>query len=183
MSTILHLPCDRNRFYHAKEPQPFKLVSAILRLGTKYEMGPLRQDALSRLEEAYPAGVDVIQEMPSQESMQRQSKLVPNLATCIDTVNLAREMVLPHLVPLLLFRICNYIYQFSMTPNKEYAIWNDIFFGGVPRDDGTLALLSTADRTRLMAGMHRLNDMDRTYFPNVVGAMAVNDCSYTLQRR
>ncbi|KAJ7033808.1 hypothetical protein C8F04DRAFT_957159 [Mycena alexandri] len=94
--------------YPPNQPLAFDVIAAFLRLGRKYEIKPLYDDALARLGAVFPPSLsqyvdskmmDHIQ-FPDPEDPNRRGQIV------VDTIILARELGIPSLLPAAFWFTC-----------------------------------------------------------------------------
>lgn len=114
---------------------PVAVVAAFLRLGNKYDIEVLRDEALKRLFYELPTDFHSLTKLDS-------FSMIENVVWWeLDLVNIAREQGLRSALPMAMYCCCN--------------IWHqDEIPGGILRDDGTRCLLSLEDeRTCVMAYM------------------------------
>ncbi|KAJ7132701.1 hypothetical protein C8R46DRAFT_923984 [Mycena filopes] len=130
--------------YPPNQPLPFDVVAAFLRLGRKYAIKPLYDDALSRLTAVFPPSLtqyvdskmsDHIQ-FPDPDDANRRGQIV------IDTIILARELTVPALLPA--------AFWFAATRLESLA-------------HPHTALLSEADRDRILLAAKPLSIAYATY--------------------
>lgn len=120
-----------------------------MRLGTKYGITYLRTDALRRLDAQYPSTYSAykIWSDPKLFITSDSDELGSNL---IDTVNLAREMNITRILPMLFLRICILL---DKAPDQTSY---DLVLRGWPRSDGTRANLSGENSARCIIGLNNL---------------------------
>lgn len=82
------------------EPLPMKVVAAFLRLGNKYDIELLRDDALKRLHYEYPSTLE------EYDNCNRGSMIVQNSASDFIAANLAHEQSLNSVLMIALYRCC-----------------------------------------------------------------------------
>lgn len=83
---------------------PFAAVSAMLKLGTKYEIQFLRSDAIKRLEEYFPTQLENFRNKwansgPDSEEALSGHSIDIELAHAIPVIQLARTYNVPHILP------------------------------------------------------------------------------------
>lgn len=111
-------------YFSDKVSQPFECVVALLRLGKKYEMQNLYDEALDCLKVEFPA-------IYGSES--NWNRIPYHTGIFFDTINLARELDIRSILPRCFFYI-----------TLEHTTQE--IFDGVRRDDGSLAILSLKDQ-------------------------------------
>ncbi|KZP13430.1 hypothetical protein FIBSPDRAFT_753509 [Athelia psychrophila] len=107
------------------EPLDFTAVAAFLRLGKKYEIGPLHAEALKRLCYEFPSTLKGLDEC------RRFSMIKGRIGASVDVANLAREQSLLCVLPLALYQCCCYPEIFPAA--------------GVKLNASTTAMLSAGD--------------------------------------
>lgn len=121
--------------------QPFCVLAAFLRLGTKYEIEQLRSEAVNRISVEYPSQLDQWDTFQSKKST--MSQMHPERSNTFDVINLAQEINMPSLLPAAFYTcVANYDIQEVLD--------------GIVRDDGSLATLPTTSQHKCMQGLHRL---------------------------
>jgi hypothetical protein len=130
MRTYIDRGCDRT--FYKEEQKPFTLVSAMLRLGKKYEFDQLRDDAVARLERSFPSNLADFQ------NREGRAQIIDYPGFVYDAVNLARETELLSILPAAL-------YCASALPTSLAEIHKNIIYG-LPGADGKRVYLSTADK-------------------------------------
>lgn len=112
-----------------------------MRLGRKYKIHHLRDEAINRLRSEFPSSLE--EWLLAGESF---THLIPDRSIHFDIINLARENDLPYLLPAA-FISCHITLTYQQ------------MLQGVCRDDGTLVTLSTEDQRLMMLGWHALIEM------------------------
>jgi hypothetical protein len=130
-------PCCRN-YFTDKKPQPFALLAAFVRLGRKYEIHQLRDEAINRLCRVYPIR---LKKWLSMED--KFTHIIPEDTVHLDVIHLAQENDLPYLLPAA-FLLC-----YDTFTHQQ-------MLEGVHRNDGTLAVLSAEDQRMITLGWHAL---------------------------
>ena len=147
---------------------PFTAVSAMLRLGTKYQIYFLRADAIRRLEEYFPAQRSKFQNRWTTPGALQESEnftassIQMELSHCIPTIDLARSHDLPHLLPPA-FYLCS---QLSL----------DVIFDGHIDSDGLTWKLSKEDMKRCLEGQQSLRAMAVAQKAFIIKAKESPDC-------
>lgn len=122
------------------KPLSIEVVAAFLRLGNKYGIEVLRAEALKQLYRQYPSTLENYDNLDNSLSVD-QSRW-----DHIDAVNLAREQGLLSVLPLALYECC-----------KAHAM--KILASGIPRGDGTTAVLSPTSMLACFAAWEDLAEM------------------------
>lgn len=124
-ANALFLPPPSNLIGQLK--LPLVTASAMLRLGSKYQIAFLRQDAIRRLERSFPSSLALFSNRFTI-NRPRSGRLdayevkdvdIPGDASCIAVVRLARTYNLPHLLPPALFMCA------QLEPSKLVGGWVD----------------------------------------------------------
>ena len=115
------------------KPLPFHIVASFLRLGRKYDIQLLLNEAIARLTYEFPSTLAHYDAMEDFSMIEDSSTLI------YDTIRLARDSDLPSVLPSA-FLICCQIHSF-----KE-------IFDGMHRSDGRHATLSPEDQRICILG-------------------------------
>jgi hypothetical protein len=122
-----------------KLPETFAVVAAFLRLGKKYEITKLYEEALSRLCNDYPPN------LAQWERRERNGASIKYYAGVhFDVVNLAREIDIPSLLPTAFYYIC-------ASPHPL-----DCITKGFTHMDGTSSIKSIEDKMICLVGRQKL---------------------------
>ncbi|KDQ56618.1 hypothetical protein JAAARDRAFT_131820 [Jaapia argillacea MUCL 33604] len=135
---LLNALLDREFFRPMENPQPFAVAASLLRLGKKYAIRRVYDEALSCLTHEFPSTLEGWERAESTD----YSRLQYYVGLEIDVINVVREINLPSLLPIL-FYLCAASYD---SPTQ--------IFRGVERGDGSVAILSRADQEILLTGRH-----------------------------
>ncbi|KAJ6543576.1 hypothetical protein DFH09DRAFT_1390775 [Mycena vulgaris] len=154
MYLVLDALCDPA--FYMETTKSFKIVSAMLRLGKKYGIDELYEDAISRLEHDFPSTLLEYQELHGQTRSSFSVKLhiAPYPALGFEVVNLARAYGLNQILPAALY-ICVTVH-FNIHDVKK-AIQD-----GLVRDDGRVVHLSEEDKDRCWNAIDKLIEAQRT---------------------
>lgn len=129
------------RYFSVLEPQTIPTIAALLRLGDKYDMKVLRQDALRILDSDSPLEFPTA---PLPGILFSQVLWNDNSAFCFEIVNLLQENGINTLLPVALFLLI--------------VTHNDIedILRGVCRADGTRVVLHPENLCAAVRGYHNL---------------------------
>ncbi|KII91842.1 hypothetical protein PLICRDRAFT_105831 [Plicaturopsis crispa FD-325 SS-3] len=133
---------DRS-YFQRDEQLPFSTIAAFVRLGKKYEIGHLYDDAMARLRSAYP----------SAHWQYGMRGIRPAFSVALDcqnpndvhAVNLARELGIYDILPAAFYSIV------CTLSTKQ-------IFYGVPLENGDFLKLSVADQYICISGRERILD-------------------------
>ncbi|KDQ56548.1 hypothetical protein JAAARDRAFT_131676 [Jaapia argillacea MUCL 33604] len=134
---LLNALLDR-RYFRDEGSQPFPIVKALLRLGKKYGIDHLWEDAKSRLQTDFPHRLEEWDEMAGWVAISG------SLSVQIDAIGLAWETGLLSILPAAFYSCC---YE------KDYL---EVAFTGSRRPDGSIARLSQEDQARFGKGRREL---------------------------
>lgn len=146
------------------------MVSAFVRLGTKYGLAELRQLAVYWLQQSFPSDYITFRDRTSHDLASRQDAQLFNTqspillwtADAIAVVNLARAYNIPPILPAA-FYLC------SRLPPKK-------LLEGVMDIDGNRSILSTADQARCWNGQLELDRQYTLAVQDLRNAIAGEDC-------
>ncbi|TCD68729.1 hypothetical protein EIP91_010013 [Steccherinum ochraceum] len=151
---------------------PFTVVSAMLRLGSKYQILQLRHDAIRRLSECFPSCLDHFRNyytdgtpLDNDDEIQSNSIHVPTINMCIAVINLARSFDLPQLLPP----------AFYLSAMME----NEVLVPGWTDEDGNHWQLSPQDLVRSLNGRAELHNMVATQRRPLLTAQVHENCIAT----
>ncbi|KAJ7488599.1 hypothetical protein B0H11DRAFT_2191943 [Mycena galericulata] len=153
----------------------FRLVSAMFRLGKKYEIDELYDDAYNRLEHDFPRTLVEYRELHGQtpRGVCAKTYITPYAAVGFDVVNFARAHGLNKILPAA-FYICLTVHLRSH--DVQHAISH-----GLLRENNTLAELSSADKDLCLSVLRDLIDHQRRhpfqYFYDVVERGLPQSCT------
>ncbi|KAJ7650829.1 hypothetical protein FB45DRAFT_780081 [Roridomyces roridus] len=122
--------------FHHQPKQPFEVVACMLRLGRKYEIDQFKDDAVSRIRQAFPN---------RPEPWGEVSKIEDRAGLVLDLLNLAYETGLNTCIPTLALRCL------------EYWTLKDLFTG-IPRPDGSRAIPCDAIKLTLALGSEAIRE-------------------------
>lgn len=129
---------DRSYYFGGDPPQPFSLIAAFARLGTKYEFGQLLKEAMKNLSILFPSRL---------EDMDNRLGAFPHIlyepSFIFNVISLAREMNLLFILPSALAECCRICEV-------------DDILEGIKEQHGTPALLSIEDQAICLSGSRRL---------------------------
>ncbi|KAF9001147.1 hypothetical protein BDQ17DRAFT_1244784 [Cyathus striatus] len=127
------------RYYDSRDPQPFVCVSAVWRLATKYEIGFLVEDSVSRFKTKYP--------MNLKDFYQRDfaNKIIMTPGQHYDVIDLARKMNMLWILPSAFF-LCWHNRNYRVNISK-----------GMPRPDKSIATLSMHDQEALISSWDQIH--------------------------
>jgi hypothetical protein len=130
-----HIHYESFSYLHTETQVSFALIAAMLRLGTKYDMKSLREEAIAYLSAECPSTLKAWDEDNSHFDHYD--------GVLFDLVNLAREYALLVLLPALF-------------------LWTALFHdsskicGGFRRANGSLAIMPVEDQIRCIVGLHQI---------------------------
>jgi hypothetical protein len=133
-----HIHSDDVRYFHKRTTIPLTLITAMLRLGTKYNIKYLLEEIIPLLSLEYASKLDVWDERGFDERFDTYDGVL------FDLVNLMREFGLLHILPALFLRVL-----------AEYK--TEEILQGCRRPDGSLSIMSTEDRNQCILGLHRIS--------------------------
>lgn len=122
-----------------------------MRIGSKYAFRSLRADAIKRLDAQYPSSYSLYASWTDPKVfIECGPRDVGPLL--IDTINLAREMGIPRLLPMLFLRLCHFLHTSSDQLSYDLLLrcWR--------RADGTQATLSAENSVRCIVGLSNLRE-------------------------
>ncbi|KAK7690501.1 hypothetical protein QCA50_005599 [Cerrena zonata] len=125
-------------FRVSEVPAPMEWVSTLLRLGRKYQVAFVADEAIRRLKLTCPTDHGVYLELEHREMITDYE----GGGMSIFIVNLARAFDIPELIPIALYRCC----QLS----------NDMLAHGVKLENGTTDRLSSDDLARCLDGKEEI---------------------------
>ncbi|KZP08423.1 hypothetical protein FIBSPDRAFT_840249 [Athelia psychrophila] len=128
------------RGYVSRKALSITAVAAFVRIGTKYEIEILRAEGLERLFYEYPSSLSDYDEMNSW------SRIDYSWGVNIDVANLAREQNLLSILPVAFYLLCHDYDAKGLT-------------SGVPRDDGTTAMISPTDLITCLVARESLAEL------------------------
>ena len=139
--TYIRDSCFHSSRLAIKNSRPFSKIAALLRLGTKYEIGHLRAEAMRRLCADFPS---TLQQWDRRTK--DFSKISYSLGTFFDIINLAREHKIAVILPAVFYTYCRNHFDINMV------------FDGIPRNDQNElpARLSAEDQRACLLGWQRL---------------------------
>ncbi|KAJ7772110.1 hypothetical protein DFH07DRAFT_734473 [Mycena maculata] len=127
----------------AESALPFWAVAALIRLGRKYDFREVLDKTVERVTFENPATLEQYDACRSREGVYATRRIVPHPGILYDMLTMARENNLLSVLP------CAYL-RATMTGSE--AVW----FHGIPRGDGTTALLEPIDLQKCVSGRHNL---------------------------
>lgn len=151
---------------------PFDTVSALLRLGNKYALADLEQEAVERLEKIFPSSLDDFEHELIQPTCRRadlnlfcpKSRVSFKSSDAITAINLARTYDIPSLLP-------SAFYMCSRLPI-------DILVKGAPPSRHMLMnSLARDDLIRCWNGQLELGHHYMSMAQTLTNAISENDCS------
>jgi hypothetical protein len=128
-------------YFVDKQSIPFRVVSAFLRLGKKYDLKQLYREAFTRLHHDFPSKLEAWDANALYDRISFQAGLE------FDTINLLREVDIPLFLPSAFVFVCQ---------DVDFDVHE--ILGGIRRDDSSLALLSMEDSAILLRGRQTLMD-------------------------
>ena len=137
-TTFNHRKCYTN-----DEPQPFSLIAAFFRLGTKYEIPHLRSEAIKRLIHDYPLT------LKDWDHYDMRDVIIWEPGQHFSVANFAREVGLTSILPAAFYFACE---TYSLVEILE----------GV-RDDGHYAILSAENQKACLRGRERLIETQHSH--------------------
>jgi len=144
---------------------PFRVVSAMLRLGMKYEVAHLSRRALELFEEAYPSTLEAYDALPKGRSTSFHLRRGLNP---IRTFLLARSFNLDTILPCALYECC----QFSLSS----------LIHGYCGTDGVREKLSTEDLELCLACARELGSFGPLALFHIFPPMAIHSTIFGAQR-
>jgi len=135
LSYVLDALCHGRQYHDITRPQPFPILAAFLRLGTKYEIAQLRSEAMERLSAEYPSQLEKWDERCARSKAQ----IKPRRGLDFDVINLALEANALSLLPAA-------FYSYLMDYDCEEVL------GGIIREDLSVAKLSDEYREVCIRG-------------------------------
>jgi len=94
---------------YASSPLSFPIVAAMLRLGTKYQIPIIRQEAIRCLELSFPSTLEKMDAVPASDLDDREfSSIKIEDEEFMDLVTLARECNVPSILPAVFTDAHNY---------------------------------------------------------------------------
>ncbi|TFK70398.1 hypothetical protein BDN72DRAFT_743683, partial [Pluteus cervinus] len=124
-----------------QKPKQFIEVAALLRLGRKYGIDQLRDDALARITYEFPHTLE------KWDSRQIGSRIALNRSTYVDCINLCRELGLFSPLPTALYGWMHYLHDSKRLQE---------IFTGIARPDHTIAALSSGDQRLSVTALEKL---------------------------
>jgi hypothetical protein len=125
-------------YFHENDIQTFETTSAVFRLGKKYGVNHLRDEARRRLYDEKPSSLE------ARDKLQIGRRIKKSSGDTIDYINLAREAGLVRALPYCFARL------------SRYHILT--IFNGCMRLDGTTAILPVSDQQIAIVGIEPLRD-------------------------
>ena len=126
------------------KPLPFDVVAAFLRLGLKYNIESLRDEATTRLTHEFPSSLDIYDRMVDGEMIELSDSFVN------DTINLLREcQYLTHILPVAFYL------QACEDPHP--------FYQPAISDHGKQVQLSPEDKSTLLEGWLKIVKAQREH--------------------
>ncbi|KAJ7816951.1 hypothetical protein B0H14DRAFT_2374338 [Mycena olivaceomarginata] len=120
---------------------PFALHRALIRLGRKYAFRDLLDFAVARLTYENPTTIEAYDALLDSDRKYTPTRIVKSPGLLFDTITLARENGIMSVLPCAFYRILRRF---------------ETLFDHIPRNDGTLAALSSADLYRCVRARDRL---------------------------
>ncbi|KAI0066329.1 hypothetical protein BV25DRAFT_1913082 [Artomyces pyxidatus] len=128
-----------NRNYSQVKRLPFDIVSALCRLGAKYKMQRVRDEAVSRLRACYPDTLAGYNKMPFKGEKERPIEWTDGQDYAVVKLALQEDDELRSVLPLALYECCRDPPKFivenmdelSDEHNVWMAIWRRLFIGRV----------------------------------------------------
>ncbi|KAK7690513.1 hypothetical protein QCA50_005611 [Cerrena zonata] len=155
---VLYNPGNDSYFKMPNTPAPIEWVSALIKLGKKYQVKFIFDEAVSRLKSVHPRTYAEYKLM--RGAMSNHISDYPNGEMAITIINLARAHNLPNLLPFAFYLCCQLPLETIMH--------------GVKRNDGTAEKLSSDDIMRCLKGREQLTLMNaslvqtlRSYMPSM----------------
>ncbi|KAJ7471093.1 hypothetical protein FB451DRAFT_1037418 [Mycena latifolia] len=161
--------------FYMQTTKSFRIVSAMLRLGKKYGIDELYEDAISRLEHDFPSTLQEYRELHGQTvgGVPVQTHIAPYPALGFEVVNLARAYGLNHILPTA-FYICLIVHL--RIDDVKKAIWD-----GVARDDGMVVHLSENDKELCAMALALMIDAQQVnsfhYFYGMPDEIIIQGCA------
>ena len=149
-------------------PAPIEWVSALLKLGRKYQVGFIADEAIRRLRHACPNVND-----PHCKFLDRTTTIITDYVQggegmAITIVNLARSFDLPELLPVAMYRCC----QMS----------THTLIHGATLEDGTHEQLSNADVALCLEGKTQILEWNLSLLPGLRISQHGHSCGECFER-
>lgn len=130
-------------FFRFREPgaKTFGEVAALVRLGRKYQIDRLLNEAVSRITSEFPNTLE------KWDSRQIGSQITLHRSTYVDCINLCREVGLLSPLPTALYGWMHYLHDTKRLQE---------IFKGVAKPDGITAVLSVEDQQLSVTSMEKL---------------------------
>ncbi|KZP19781.1 hypothetical protein FIBSPDRAFT_790422 [Athelia psychrophila] len=134
---VLQAICQRE-YVGLEEALPLPVISAFVRLGTKYDIQKLRIEGKKRIFKEFPADLD-----HAHSAVRPEWTFVAEPYCWLELVLFARTTGLLCILPHALYGCCQ-----LYTPSQ--------IMGGTPQRDGTMVVLSVADQLACFAGFRAM---------------------------